>query len=83
METLAECLWKQRIEVMNRQIDRLKLRIEQQAINVKELTDHPSEARKARVTLQRCVAELSLLRQQRLNLYHRLAFVDGAWPGAT
>ena len=50
---------------------------------MKELTDHPSEARKARVTLQRWVAELSLLRQQRLNLYHRLAFVDGGWPGAT
>ena len=83
MDTFAECLWKQRIEVMNRQIDRLKLRIEQQAINVNELTDHPSEAKKARATLERWVAELSLLRRQRLNLYHRLAFVGGAWPEAT
>ena len=74
METSFECLWTQRIEAVNGQIERQKLRIEQQAINVNELADHPSEAKKARVTLDQWVAELSLLRRQRLDLYMHLAF---------
>ena len=50
------------------------LRVEQQVVHLDELVQHPHEARRARVTLDRWLGELALLQQHRLNLYQQLAF---------
>jgi hypothetical protein len=68
MATLAKRLLQQRIEEADRQIDHLKLRVEQQIVHLDELVQHP-----ARATLDRWLRELSLLQHQRLNLYRQFA----------
>jgi len=73
MATLAKRLLQQRIEEADRQIDHLKLRVEQQIVHLDELVQHPHEAKRARATLDRWLRELSLLQHQRLNLYRQFA----------
>ena len=74
MATLAHRLLEQRIEALDQQITSLKLRVGQQVVHLDELTGHPQETKHARAALDRWLAELSLLQQQRLNLYRQLAF---------
>jgi hypothetical protein len=71
MPTLANRLLELRIEEADRQIAHLKLRVEQQIVHLDELVQHPHEAKKARVILDRWFRELSLLQHQRLNLYRQ------------
>jgi hypothetical protein len=77
MATFAQRLLEQRIEEVDQQITSLKLRVGQQVVHLDELTGHPQETKRARATLDRWLAELSLLQHQRLNLYRRLAFGSG------
>jgi hypothetical protein len=74
---------EQQIEEANRLVARLQLCVEQQLINVSELSQHPDEAKKARATADRWLAELSILRLRRLNLYQQLAFAGRAGSKAS
>jgi hypothetical protein len=71
MPTLANRLLELRIEEADRQIAHLKLRVEQQIVHLDEHVQHPHEAKKTRVILDRWFRELSLLQHQRLNLYRQ------------
>jgi hypothetical protein len=62
----------------DRQIERMKVRVQQQRAHVANL-EHghfESEAQKARTLLDRMVGELALLRQHRFSLYQQAAFGD-------
>ena len=77
MATLAKRLLQQQIEEADHQIAHLKLRVEQQIVQLDELAQHPHEAKRARATLDRWLRELSLLQRQRLNLYRQFAVAGG------
>jgi len=74
MPTLIVRTLEQRIDEADRLIASLQLRIEQQLIHVNELAADPYEAKRARATADHWLAELSLLRLHRTNLYMQLAF---------
>jgi hypothetical protein len=74
MPSLTKPLLEQRIADADRHVARLKLRLEQQLIHLSELSQDPHEAKRARATADHWLAELSLLRRQRLGLYQQLAF---------
>ena len=74
MITLAQRLLQQRIEEVDQQITSLKLRVGQQVVHLDELAGQPHEAKKARTTLDRWLGELSLLQQQRFDLYRQFAY---------
>ena len=78
MPTLAAHTLEQRIEEADRLIASLQLLIEQQLIHVNELAGDPYEARRARATADNWLAELSLVRLHRTNLYMQLAFTGTA-----
>ncbi len=73
MPTLHE-----RIAEADRQIERMKLRVQQQMVHAENL-EHghfEPEARKAHDLLDQMVGELSLLRRYRLSLYQEAVFAD-------
>jgi hypothetical protein len=75
MATLAQRVLEKKIEETDLAISSYRLRLQQQVVHLDELSRHPSEARKARATLDRWLGELSQLQEHRLNLYRQLAFM--------
>src|SRR5262245_39397470 len=67
-----------RIGQADRQIERMRLRIEQQRTHADNLRwdRFEPEAEKARALLDRMVGELALLQQYRLSLYQQASFAD-------
>jgi hypothetical protein len=66
------------ISVADRQIARLKLLTHQQALHVESLEHghHNAEAKRARVTLDLMLSELSILERFRLSLCQVATFTD-------
>ena len=67
-----------RIAEADRQIERMKLRIQRQRVHAEYLRwdQFEPEAEKARALLDRMVGELALHQQYRLNLYQQASFAD-------
>ena len=67
-----------RIAEADRQIERMKLRVQRQAVHTEnlELSNFQPEAKRAHTVLNRLLAELTLLQQHRLDLYREATFAD-------
>ena len=68
----------ERIAEADRQIERIRARIQQQRADAENLEHGHFElgAKKARALVDRMVGELALLRQHRFSLYQQAAFGD-------
>jgi hypothetical protein len=69
---------QQLIAASDRQIDRLKLRVQREMVHVDDLerADLSADAKRARIALDHMLGELAFLQRYRLSLYQEPTFED-------